>query len=108
MTYFLGTLIGLGIGELLYLLDVWFGLSGGSTPLFIQYIYGMFILFPFRLDIILKQSFLSWNVVLVLYYGFNGLIAVAIARSKIPNPLLKFVCFIGVFVLQIITALLFL
>ena len=105
MKLLLGILIGLGVGELMYLLDF---LSGGSSPKIVQYIYGVLVIMPARLVFPPKVDVMNWNAVLVLYYGFNGLIAGAIAQSRIGASLLRFACFFGFFALQIILAFLFL
>ena len=93
-----GGLIGLCLGEILYLLDF---LGGGSTPQTIQALYGILVLIPFRLDTALKLG-MNWNAVLVLYYGLNGLLAGGLFRLKMKSRLLSVLLVIGLFVVQFI------
>lgn len=109
MIILLGVAIGLGIGELFYLLDAWFHVSGGSTPKAIQSVYGLFVVAPLRLDDAFKFGrIISWNSTLVLYYGLNGLIAGIVAKSKIGNKSQKFLYFFAFFGFQIVLLLLLL
>ena len=100
MTILVGSLIGLGVGEVLYLLDV---LGGGSAPTAVQYLYGVFVLVPFKLDTTFKLG-LHWNVVLVLYYGLNGLLAGGLFRLKMKSRSFSMLSVIGLFAVQLILA----
>ena len=100
MTVLIGGLIGVGLGEIVYLLD---SLGGGSTPQVVQSLYGIFVLVPFRVDTAFKLS-LSWNVILVLYYGLNGLLAGGLFKLM-KSRLLSALSVIGLFVVQLILAL---
>lgn len=108
MIIIFSTLIGIGVGESLYLLDALFHLSGDSMSQVIPTIYGIFIAVPFKLDHALRLRVMNWNTIVVLYYGLNGLIAGVLAKSKIRTNLLKCLCFIGLFVLPIILVFIFL
>jgi len=100
-------LIGMCIGEVLYLLDSWFLIGGGSTPLILQYIYGFLVVAPLRVYDVLHPNFLNINAIVVFFYGLNGLIASAISNSRISSKFLKTSYFIGIFVLQSSIAILF-
>ena len=103
-----GALIGLCVGELLYLLDAWFHVGGGMDQNIIHYTYGMLIVVPFRITYALKPHFLGWNAMLVLYYGINGLVAGGIVQSKVGSKLVKCLCLMGVIALQIALTFIFL
>jgi len=101
MTILIGGLVGLGIGEVVYLLNF---LGGGFTPLVVQYLYGPFVIVPFRLDTTFKLN-LNWNLLLMLYYGINGLLGGAIFKFKMKSKLLNMLFIVGLFIAQLMLAL---